>query len=131
MKNILVDAVYCFIIQNDTKFEVFQDMFKLLETYPNNKIILTGANEEQQKKYGMENLPYDFFTQKHNPEKKDREYYKLLLEKYNLSKNEVIYFEHDENAVKSALSIGISTYFYDNEKKDLISLKKFLDENLN
>ena len=45
MKNILVDAVYCFIIQNDTKFEVFQDMFKLLETYPNNKIILTGANE--------------------------------------------------------------------------------------
>jgi hypothetical protein len=35
------------------------------------------------------------------------------------------------DAVKSAQSVGINTYFYDNDTKDLESLKKFLDDNLN
>ena len=130
MKTILVDAVHCFIVKDGEKFKIFQTMFDLLETYPNRKIILTGANDEQQKKFGMNSVPYEFFTLKHNPEKTNPEYYKILLEKFNLNKNEVIYFEHDSDAVKSAQSIGINTYFYNNDKKDLESLKKFLDENL-
>ena len=47
-----------------------------------------------------------------------------------MDKKEVIYFEHNPDAVKSAQSIGIETYYYDNDKKDLIGLKKFLAENL-
>jgi hypothetical protein len=53
-----------------------------------------------------------------------------MLKNFNLNEDEVIYFEHNPEAVKSAQSIGINTYFYDNDKKDLISLKKFLDDNL-
>lgn len=34
------------------------------------------------------------------------------------------------NAVKSAESIGIKTFHYDKDKKDLVSLKNFLDKNL-
>lgn len=130
MKTILVDAVDCFIIEKGDKFEIFQDMFDLLETYPNKKIILTGANDEQQKKFGLDKMPYEFFTLKHNPEKTNQEYYKLLLEKFNLRKDEVIYFEHNPDAVKSAQSIGINAYFYDNDVRDLSNLKKFLDESL-
>ena len=130
MKTILVDAVHCFIIEKDGKFVIFQEMYELLETYPNRKIILTGANDEQQEKFGLNNVPYQFFTLKHNPEKTDPEYYKIMLEKFNLNKDGVIYFEHDANAVKSAETVGINTYYYDNDKKDLKGLKKFLDENL-
>lgn len=130
MKTILVDAVYCFIIEKvEGKFEIFQDMYKLLETYSNKKIILTGANDEQMIKFGLDNMPYEVFTLKHNPEKIDPKYYETLLEKYNLKKEDVIYFEHSTDAVKSAESVGINSYYYDNDKKDLESLKKFLDEN--
>src|SRR3989339_1096148 len=130
MKTILIDAVYCFIIEKDKKFEIFQDMYKLLETYSNKKIILTGASDDKRELYGLNNMPYEVFTLKHNPEKMNPEYYKILLKQYNLDKKDVIYFEHSIDAVKSAQSIGINTYFYDNDKKDLVSLKKFLDESL-
>lgn len=86
MKTILVDAVDTFVIEGEG---IFQEMYKLLETYPNKKIILSNANDE-----------------------------------------DVIYFEHNEEAVKSAQSVGITSYHYDKDKKDLIALKNFLDNNL-
>jgi len=49
MKTILVDAVDAFVIENGNGFEIFPEMHDLLETYPNRKIILTGANDEQYK----------------------------------------------------------------------------------
>ena len=121
MKTILVDAINCFIDEG-----IFQDMYKLLEEYPNKKIILTGANDEQMAKFGLNDMPYELFTLKHDPEKSDPEYYKNMLNHFNLAPNEVVYFEHDEDAVKSAESIGIKTFHYD--KKDLVALKKFIDE---
>jgi HAD superfamily hydrolase (TIGR01509 family) len=130
MKTILVDAVDCFIIEKGEKFEIFQDMYKLLKTYPNKKIILTGANDDKRKLFGLDDMPYEVFTLKHNPEKTDPEYYKIMLKNFNLDKKEVIYFEHNPDAVKSAQSIGINTYYYDNDRKDLENLKKFLDDNL-
>lgn len=131
MKTILVDAVYCFIIEEEGgKFEIFKEMYDLLETYPNKKIILSGANDEQIIKFSLDNLPYELFTLKHNPEKTDPKYYEILLEKYRLNSDDVVYFEHNIDAVKSAGSVGIKSYFYDSDKKDLKSLKNFLDENL-
>jgi FMN phosphatase YigB (HAD superfamily) len=130
MKTILVDAVYCLVIEEDGKFSVFEDMRKLLDAYENPKIVLTGANDEQWQKFNLSNVPYQVFTLKHNPEKTDFKYYNILLAKFNLSPKDVVYFEHSPEAVKSAQSIDINTYFYDDDKKDLISLKKFLDENL-
>ncbi|MCX6754067.1 MAG: HAD hydrolase-like protein [Candidatus Nomurabacteria bacterium] len=131
MKTILIDAVYCFIIEKEEgKFEIFQDMFDLLETYSNNKIILTSASDDKRELFGLDKMPYEVFTLKHNPEKTDPEYYKTLLNKFSLNKDEVIYFEHNIEAVKSAQSIGINSYYYDNDKKDLEGLKNFLDKNL-
>lgn len=124
---ILVDAVYCFV--SDTG-EIYKEMYDLLETYPNRKIILTGANDEQFIKFGLDKMPYEVFTLKHNPEKTDPTYFIKMLENFGLSKDGVIYFEHNADAVESAMSVGINSYFYDNDKKDLEGLKNFLEINL-
>lgn len=127
MKTILVDAVDAFVIEGEG---IFKQMHDLLETYPNRKIILTGANDEQFVEFGLDNMPYEVFTLKHNPEKTDPKYYQLLLQHFGLKAGDVIYFEHNPEAVKSAQSLGITTYPYDPDKKDLVTLKTFLDKNI-
>lgn len=130
MKTILVDAVDAFVIESESTFKIFKEMHNLLETFPNRKIILTGANDEQFRKFGLDKMPYEVFTLKHNPEKTAPKYYEAMLAHFSLSKDDVIYFEHNPEAVKSAESVGIKSYHYDPEKKDLVALKNFLTENL-
>lgn len=130
MKTILVDAVDGIVIEAGNDFEVFQEMYNLLETFPNKKIILTGADDEQFKKFGLDKMPYEVFTLKHNPEKTDPSYYHKMLEHFGLNEDEVLYFEHNAEAVKSAESVGIKSYHYDPEKKDLKALEDFLKKNL-
>ncbi len=128
MKTILVDAANTFIIENQG---IFSEMYSLLETYPNKKIILTNANDEQIIIFGLDKVPYDVFTLKHNPDKTSPEYFKEFLKQHSLEIKDVIYFEHNQDAVKSAQSIGINSFYYDPEKKDLVALKDFLDKNIN
>lgn len=130
MKTILVDAVDGFVVETDNGFQIFKEMHDLLETFSNRKIILTGANDEQFKTFGLDKMPYEVFTLKHNPEKTDPKYFEIMLQYFDLSKENVVYFEHNIDAVKSAESIGIKSYYYDSEKRNLKSLKKFLVENL-
>lgn len=106
------------------------EMHTLLEKYPNKKILLTGANEEQMIEFGLVNMPYELFTLKHNPEKTDPKYYQILLERYNLKVEDVIYLEHNIEAVESAQSVGIKAHHYDEDKRGVVELAKFLDENL-
>jgi len=127
MKTILVDAADTFTVDG----KIHQELYGLLETYPNKKIVVTNANDEEQPKYGLVDLPYELFTLSHEPNKTDSDYFIKLFERFNLSADEVIYFEHSIDAVKSAESIGITSYYYDSDKRDLVALKKFLDENLN
>lgn len=127
METILVDAVFTFISQEG---EIFEEMKNLLDEFPNRKIILTGADYEATNQYGLNDAPYEVFTLKHNPEKTDPKYYEMMLEHFGMKAEDVIYFEHGEEAAKSAESVGIKTYFYDAEKKDLDGLKKFLVDNL-
>jgi hypothetical protein len=49
MKTILVDAVDCFV---STEGKIFREMQDLLDTYPNKKIILTGATDDRFEKLG-------------------------------------------------------------------------------
>lgn len=127
MKTILVDAVDTFVIEGKG---VYQPMFELLERYPNRKIVLTNANDEQMVPFTLTNLPYELFTLKHNPDKVEPIYFEKMLKHFNLKPDELIYFEHNPDAVKSAKSLGITCYLYDADKKDLVGLKDFLDNNL-
>lgn len=124
MKIILVDAAGTFVLDG---VGVFKEMHELLEQYPNPKIILTNANDEQIPKYGLVNLPYPLFTLKHNPDKTDPEYFRKMLAHFGLQVEDVVYFEHTPAAVESARQLGITAYWYDAEKKDLNALKAFLD----
>lgn len=127
MKTILIDAVNCFVSEEG---KIFEEMHTLLENYPNRKIILTGANYEKYDIYNLDKMPYEVFTLQHNPEKTDSKYYETMFQHFSLAKEDVVYFEHSPEAVKSAQSIGINTYFYDNDTKDLVGLKVFLDKNI-
>jgi hypothetical protein len=127
MKTILVDAINAFVIKGEG---VFEDMHKLLDEYPNHKIILTGANDEQFKEFGLDKMPYEVFTLKHDPEKADPAYYKKMLDRYHMRAEDVIYFEHNVDAVKNAESVGIKTHYYDKDKRDLTALKKFIESNI-
>ena len=127
MKTILEDGISGLILKDGTLFE---DMYKLLETYPNPKLVLTGANEEQWKEFNLGISPYEVFTLRHDPEKTDPQYFKTLLDKYDLLPNDVVYFEHSKDAAISASSVGIQTYYYDHTVRDLAALKLFLDSTL-
>lgn len=119
MKTILVDAINAFVSEAG---EIDQQMYAILEKFPNNKIILTGANDEQFKQFGLDKMPWPVFTLKHNPEKTDPEYFRKMLAHFKLTNNDVVYFEHNPEATKSAQSVGIPTMYYDYDKKDLLAL---------
>ncbi len=127
MKTILVDAIDGLVLKDGT---IFKEMLEMLETFPNRKIVLTGANDEQFKEFGLAAVPYEVFTLKHNPEKTDPKYFEMMLEHYGIKADEVIFFEHNPDAVKSAETAGIKTFYYDPVQKDLSALKQFLDSNL-
>lgn len=127
MKTILVDAINGFVLEDGS---ILEPMHELLESYPNPKLVLTGANDEQFKKFKLDQVPYEVFTLKHDPEKTDSQYFKILLEKYDLTTEDVVYFEHNATAAETARSVGIATYFYDHTKEDMVALKQFFDENL-
>lgn len=127
MKTILVDAINGIVLEDGS---IFEPMYELLESYPNRKLILTGANDEQFEHFNLGQAPYEVFTLKHDPEKTDPQYFKILLETYNLTTDDVVYFEHNPDAAETARSVGIVTYFYDHTKQDIAALKQFLDRHL-
>jgi HAD superfamily hydrolase (TIGR01509 family) len=127
MKTILVDALHTFIIKGQG---IFKEMCSLLEEYPNTKIILTNADDKQMDIFGLSNLPYRVFTLKHNPDKTNPNYYKIMIKELSLEAEELLYFEHDLKSVEAARSVGINTYHYNSEQQDLNALKIFLDQNI-
>ena len=126
IKAILVDAWNTFV----TGGGLFIEMKNILDKFEIKKIILTNANEEEKVKYGIVNMPYDVFTLAHEPNKTDPEYYKRMLEHFHLTSEEVIYFEHNAEAVKSALSVGIKTFHYNKYTKNIDAVKDFLKKNI-
>ena len=127
MKTILVDAIDGLVLEDGS---IFKEMYEMLEGFQNPKIVLTSANDEQFKNFNLGKVPYDVFTLKHDPEKTDPKYFEILLGEYSLAKNDVVYFEHDPEAAKTAEAFGINTYFYDSAKQDVSALKEFLISNL-
>lgn len=130
MKIILVDAVYGLVIPKGDQFVIDADLHLLLEEFPNRKVIVTMANEEQMKSFGLDHAPYEVFTLKRNPEKSDPKHYEKLLQYLGVTAEDVVYFEHDIAAVKSAESVGIESYHYDSEKSDRVALRQFLKKSL-
>jgi FMN phosphatase YigB (HAD superfamily) len=128
MKTILVDAISVLVKIDGTLNE---DLYNLLESYPNPKIVVTGANKEQMHSHNVDHVPYPVFTSEHNPEKSEPDYFKILIRDHHLSPQDLVYFDHSPQAVRSAAQIGIIGYVYNAEVNDILALKSFLDEELN
>lgn len=88
------------------------------------------APDDLMEKWGLNKMPYEVFISRLNPKKTDPQYYHNMLKKFELKVSDVVYFEHVVEAVQAAQSLGIATYHYDENKKDLKNLKKFLDNNI-
>ncbi len=125
MKTILVDAWNTFV----TNEGIHKDMQQLLDSYINPKVILTNANAEEMISFGIVNMPYPVFSLAHDPNKPNPAYFQKMLDHFELSSNEVVYFEHHEDAVNSARSLYIETLWFQNGSS-LNTLKQFLDQNL-
>ena len=81
MKTILIDAWNTFVNENGVNHE----MKSILDHFNNNKIIVTNANEEEKTTFGIVNMPYPVFSLEHNPNKTDPDYFKKMLDYFNLS----------------------------------------------
>ena len=127
MKTILVDAVHTLVSADGI---VNTKLFNLLEAFPNNKIILTNANDEQMLKQGFEKLPYKVFSLKHNPDKSEVSYYKIMFKTLELKAEETIYFDHNIIAVNNAQKVGIKSMLYVDDSSSLINLERFIKQNL-
>ena len=127
MKVILVDAINTLIIPGKGMYE---PLLKVLEDYTNRKIVLTGANNEEFIQHGLDKIPYEVFTLKHNPEKSNPNYYKILLKQFDLAAEDLIYIEHNLEAIRSAESLNINTFHYDKDLKDVNKLTQFLEINI-
>ena len=125
MKTILVDAWNTFV-KNNT---IDSDIYKILESYEHQKIILTNANNKELINLGIVNMPYKVFSLSHNPNKDDKLYFIKLIEKYNLIISDLVYIEHNKEAVKSAISLGIKTYHY-KPQESTDELSQFLLKNM-
>jgi FMN phosphatase YigB (HAD superfamily) len=115
MKTILVDAWQTLI----TPKGINRELYEMLESFPNPKIVVTNANPEEQERFGINLQPYPVFTCSHNPDKSETGYFKNLMRQYNFSISDLLYFEHSEIAVVSAQSLNIRTFWYDTEKNDV------------
>ena len=127
MKVILVDAINTLVIPNDG---VYEPLLKILDSYPNRKIVLTGANNEEFIQHGLDKLPYEVFTLKHNPEKSNPSYCEILLEQFDLVVEDLVYIEHNMEAIRSAESLNIKVFHYDKDLKDINKLNQFLELNI-
>lgn len=125
-KIILVDAWNTFV----TAEGLFSDMKELLDRFDNRKIIVTNATNEQMIQLGIVNMPYEVYSLAHKPDKVDPDYFIKFMKDFSFSPEDLIYFEHHPDAVISARSLGIVSYHYDKDAKDLKSLQEFLEDNI-
>ena len=70
-------------------------------------------------------MPYEVFSLSHTPNKDNPLYFKSLIKEHDLFINDLIYIEHNKEAVKSAESLGIKTYHY-NPMESTDKLSQFL-----
>ncbi len=126
---ILVDGMHCIY---DKDFNINLELLKFLNDLNTHTILTVAGFREKGKELVKTSDPskesnWEAFSLEEKGIKKDNpEFYKKLLEKFNLSPSEVIYFEHDKNAVKTAEKVGIMSKHY----TGLDSIKKFIEDNL-
>jgi len=105
-KTILVDAIHTLYIP-EHGFD--QKMVNILKRYKNPIIITTNMKLDDLEKHPLLGLGYQIFTREGDPNKRDPEYWKKLLDHYGLTINDVIAFDHNPEVKESAYDAGVVT----------------------
>jgi len=126
---IIVDGMYCLY---DKDFNLNRELLNVINRFNSHNLLVVNKFREKGcdlvKNYDLtKDTNWEAFSLEENDIKKENpEYFKILLKKFGLIPEEVIYFDHDEKNVEIAKNIGILSKHYDNVK----SIKKFIEDNL-
>jgi alanyl-tRNA synthetase len=126
---ILVDGMHCIY---DKEFIINKELLEWL-THLNTHTILTVAGFREKglellknASKGKESNWQAFSLEEKNINKTKKEFFIQLLERFNLRKEEVIYFDHSKENVIAAESAGILSKHY----TGIESIKEFVEKNL-
>ena len=126
---ILVDGMDCIYDEN---FKPNQELLKIINSFNSHYMLVVNKFREKGhnlvKNYDItKDTNWEAFSLEEKEIKKTNpEYFRVLLTKFNLVPEEVIYFDHDKNNVETAKKLGIlSKHYTDNQ-----SIKKFIKDNL-
>jgi len=121
-KTILIDALHTLFIP-DYGFD--KAMVNILKRYKNPIIITTNMNRDDLKEHPLSELGYEIFTREGNPNKRDSEYWKQLLENYNLTINHVVAFDHNPEVVKNAYVADVGGHYIEPYgERDYVGIQK-------
>ncbi|MBI2452008.1 HAD-IA family hydrolase [Candidatus Pacearchaeota archaeon] len=121
IKLILVDAINCLI---DKENGLNRELAEILKN-KNKKIIVVTNADIKEIKSKLNGYDFEVFSLMKNPDKSNPDYFREFLKRYNLKKEEIIYFDHKEENVKSAKQVGIVSEIYKNNKQ----IKDFIEKN--
>ena len=125
MKTILVDGMFCVYDEN---FNVNKELLHMIDSFRARKILVVNKFREKGKKL-LENssIKHSFSLEEENINKDNKEYFLRLLKKFDINPKEIVYFDHDENNVKTAKSVGINSVAY---SRNNLLIKQFIIDNL-
>ena len=113
---LLIDGMHCLYDEN---FNINKKLFDALQNFNCRKIIVVNNFKEKAeallKEYG-----YEIFSFNGKILKNKKEFFEKLMEKYKIEKDEIIYFDHDDENVDTAEEAGIkNALVYDGKIKKI------------
>ena len=126
---ILVDGMHCIY---DKDFQPNKELLNDINKINTHTILVVNGFREKGREVVKKNSQgYDtnweaFSLEEKEIKKNNTEFFKILLIKFGLKPEEVIYFDHDKESVEIAKKLGIICKHYTDNK----SIKKFITDNL-
>jgi HAD superfamily hydrolase (TIGR01509 family) len=126
---ILVDGMHCLY---DKNFKINKRLLEFVNSFNTHSVLVTNGFREKGlnliKKNSLDqDTNWGAFSLEEDGIKKDNpEYFKVLLKRFNLSPEEIIYFDHNKKNVETAKKLGILSKHY----TTIESIKNFIKDNL-
>jgi len=119
---ILIDGMHC-LYKDD--FEINKNLLEIITSFDNKKIlVVNGYSKKAKEMFDRYNI--EIFSLEDEKIKKDNiKFFEKLMQKYNLSPKQLIYFDHDKENVNSAVKSGIKSILYKNDNE----IKEFIEDN--
>jgi FMN phosphatase YigB (HAD superfamily) len=124
-RTILADGMHTIY---DRNFNINKELLEIIDFFDTKKIlVVNGFREKGKEVLKNSSITEAFSLEEKQIKKENPEFFEVLLSRFDLKPKDLIYFDHDENNVKSAESVGIISRHYTNNNEEI---KDFIGENL-